>query len=175
MRISLGGVLLLLSAHTLSCEIIKLDVTNFEHDTQASTGATTGDWLVKFFSPKCGTCVEFAPIWEEVATELKEMQVQGMGVHINVAEVELTPGNKELFDRFKVEQLPEIVLFRKGKMYRKVMESPDGHGHDKDKDKVIAFATEGFSAVQAVDVPKEKGFVDKLVEKVLGLFGKGEL
>ena len=80
--------------------------------------------------------------------------------------VEFTSSNKELFDRFKIEQLPAIVLFRKGKMYTKVMESPDGHGHDKDKDKVIAFATDGFSAVQAVDVPKEKGFVDKLVDKV---------
>jgi hypothetical protein len=28
-----------------------LDDSNFEHLTQASTGATTGDWFVKFYAP----------------------------------------------------------------------------------------------------------------------------
>jgi hypothetical protein len=26
---------------------------NFEHDTQATTGATTGDWFVLFYAPWC--------------------------------------------------------------------------------------------------------------------------
>jgi hypothetical protein len=32
-------------------EVVVLDSKNFEHLTQASTGATTGDWLIKFYAP----------------------------------------------------------------------------------------------------------------------------
>ena len=37
----------LLAAVASSSEVVDLDTTNFEHLTQASTGHTTGDWLVK--------------------------------------------------------------------------------------------------------------------------------
>ena len=29
-------------------KVVKLDDKSFEHDTQASTGSTTGDWFVAF-------------------------------------------------------------------------------------------------------------------------------
>lgn len=32
-------------------EVVTLDDSNFEHLTQAATGATTGDWFVKFYAP----------------------------------------------------------------------------------------------------------------------------
>jgi len=32
-------------------EVVTLDDTNFEHLTQAASGATTGDWFVKFYAP----------------------------------------------------------------------------------------------------------------------------
>lgn len=44
---------------------------NFEHDTQAVSGGTTGDWLVLFCSPqRFVVCNETIPIWEELADEL---------------------------------------------------------------------------------------------------------
>lgn len=42
-------LLLFIAATTLASDVIVLDTSNFEHLTQASTGATTGDWLVKFY------------------------------------------------------------------------------------------------------------------------------
>jgi thiol-disulfide isomerase/thioredoxin len=92
-----------------SDKMIVLTESNFEHETQVrflffyaftflivktifcyfiwllkvTSGATTGDWFVKFYAPWCGHCKLLAPIWEEVAEELKE------GGIVNVAEVSL--------------------------------------------------------------------------------------
>ena len=32
-------------------DVVELDEGNFEHLTQISTGATTGDWFIKFYAP----------------------------------------------------------------------------------------------------------------------------
>uniref|UniRef100_A0A8D8UQY4 Thioredoxin domain-containing protein n=1 Tax=Cacopsylla melanoneura TaxID=428564 RepID=A0A8D8UQY4_9HEMI len=44
---------------------------NFEHLTQASTGATTGDWFVMFYSTDCVECQRLGARWEAVGAELK--------------------------------------------------------------------------------------------------------
>lgn len=44
---------------------------SFEHLTQASTGATTGDWLVMFYSTDCVDCQRLQARWEAVGAELK--------------------------------------------------------------------------------------------------------
>ncbi len=46
---------------------------NFEHDTQATTGSTTGDWLILFceferFPDKCNSYEKF---WDELAGVLR--------------------------------------------------------------------------------------------------------
>jgi hypothetical protein len=53
---SLVLVLALLLASAVA-EVVILDTSNFEHLTQASTGATTGDWLIKFYG-KQSLCLE---------------------------------------------------------------------------------------------------------------------
>ena len=42
----------------------------FEHDTQATTGSTTGDWFVNFCNKKSRECREIEPLWDELAEKL---------------------------------------------------------------------------------------------------------
>ncbi|XP_038058324.1 protein disulfide isomerase-like 2-2 isoform X2 [Patiria miniata] len=87
-----------------------LNDNDFEHLTQASTGATTGDWLVQFCDPERPQCIALQTMWETVAYRLKD--------RLNVATVD-TSVNKALVKRFKisVDKTPSVILFHKGNQY----------------------------------------------------------
>jgi len=64
-------ILSLLLGFVFTRQAYLLTEENFEHDTQATTGGTTGDWVVLFCSPKrFEVCNETMPVWEELADEL---------------------------------------------------------------------------------------------------------
>jgi len=88
-------------------DVIELNDSNFEHLTQASTGGTTGDWLLEFYAPWCGHCQRLTPVWEEVATHLKGKT--------NVAKIDAT-ANLGLGRRFKINGFPTIVILKRGKL-----------------------------------------------------------
>ena len=45
---------------------------NFEHDTQATTGSTTGDWLILFCEyERFARCRNYQPFWDELAGVLR--------------------------------------------------------------------------------------------------------
>lgn len=77
------------------------DVT-FEHLTQASTGATTGDWLIHFYNQQCVDCQRLNALWEGVAAELKH--------RMNVARINIELGGTETGKRFNVQKVPEFIL-----------------------------------------------------------------
>ena len=87
-------------------EVVTLTDDTFEHQTQASSGQTTGAWFVKFYAPWCGHCRAMAGTWAELAAE-----VEGTGVI--VADVDAT-ANPITTDRFKglVKGFPTLLLFR---------------------------------------------------------------
>ncbi|EER18508.1 protein disulfide isomerase, putative [Perkinsus marinus ATCC 50983] len=81
----------------------------FEHDTQASTGSTTGPWFVMFYAPWCGHCQRLLPTWEDLADE--------MYGQVNVAAVDIT-ANTEVGSRFTIKRLPTLYMINDGKVYR---------------------------------------------------------
>ncbi|GMI33490.1 hypothetical protein TrRE_jg11076 [Triparma retinervis] len=91
--------------------IVELNVDNFEHDTQATTGATTGHWLV---------CLSGCTKHQELLDRLSEdEELEDMGVI--VAQLKW---NRKLGVRFGYTPSSRsrtesglIVLFKKGKMY----------------------------------------------------------
>ena len=70
---------------------------------------TTGAWFVKFYAPWCGHCKGLAPIWKEVAEELK--------TELTVAEVDCTV-DRMTCKRFGVRGYPTLILLKRGLQYR---------------------------------------------------------
>lgn len=125
-----------------------LSDADFEHLTQASTGATTGDWFVKFYAPWCGHCKRMAPEWEKLASEAKGY---------NVARVDCTK-NPGLARRFGIRGFPTLLFFHKGQMYKYV--------GPRTAEALDAFALEGFRSLDGVPVPKLPGVVDKALAAI---------
>ena len=76
MRILLSRVLLcasfLILGLTRAQIAVELTDDNFEHDTQATTGSTTGDWLILFCEfERFKKCRDYEPFWQELAGLLR--------------------------------------------------------------------------------------------------------
>jgi len=115
-----------------------LDSTNFEHDTQASTGMTTGDWFVEFYAPWCGHCKKLTPIWDRLAETLKKK--------VTIAKVDVTK-NRILGKRFGIQGFPTLIFFSKGKMYK--------YRGMRTVEKLKEFAMGGHKKLEPLDIPPE--------------------
>jgi thioredoxin domain-containing protein 5 len=105
------GALLLGAAAAAASEVHVLSNSNFEKNTQASTGSTTGNFFVKFYAPWCGHCKALAPIWDSLATADPPVR------NTLFAKVDCTGNGDEVCGRFKVSGFPTLKLFARGKVY----------------------------------------------------------
>eukprot|EP01038_Epipyxis_sp_PR26KG_P013201 gene13201-17689_t len=126
-------------------DVVILNSSNFEHLTQASTGATTGDWLVKFYAPWCGHCKTLAPVFEKVATELKG--------EINVAKIDVT-ANRDLGTRFEIKGFPTVKFFSKGKVYT--------FKGRRSEEEFIQFVRGGYQIHEPEEVHPPLGFLGEI-------------
>ncbi|XP_077993660.1 protein disulfide-isomerase A6 homolog isoform X2 [Glandiceps talaboti] len=123
---------------------------NFEHLTQASSGATTGDWLVLFYDPEETESLMLLPTIEATAQVLKG--------RINVGIVDVSTAT-DLVDRFNIEDPPLVFLFRLGNMYAYKLPGTDVASF-------VSFATGWYKNARVMQVPVPKSPFDKLAEKV---------
>ncbi|EGD75764.1 hypothetical protein PTSG_07882 [Salpingoeca rosetta] len=98
------------SSDDSTSNVVVLTDETFEHDTQISSGATTGDWFIKFYAPWCGFCKAIAPVWDELADKVKESNV-------NIAKVDCTK-NRLTCERFGVRGYPSLFFFHNGQIYK---------------------------------------------------------
>lgn len=131
----------------------ELSDENFEHLTQAATGATTGDWFVFFYSADCVMCQRLYAIWEAVGANLRRT--------VNVARVNRLGAGTQTAKRFGITASPEFIFLRHGKVYRyKVKEyTPKSF---------IEFAESGHrKQTRPEAVPALPGAFDELIESYL--------
>jgi len=123
----------------------------FEHLTQASSGATTGDWFVMFYTNDCVDCQRFQARWEAVGAQVKS--------RMNVARVNRGTTGAATARRFGVFHVPAFVLFRQGKMY-------NYHIHQYDVQSFVSFAQDWYKNVKGERVPVPKSPFDDLTSLV---------
>lgn len=129
-------VFLLVLLSIAKSNVIVLTSNNFEHDTQASSGSTTGDWLIKYYAPWCGHCNKMAPMYDELAKELDGS--------VNVAKIDVT-ANRDLGRRFNISGFPTLKFLRLGRTY-------DYQG-PRTLEALKEFVTGGYSKANVVSYP----------------------
>jgi len=137
--------------------VIVLTSDNFEHDTQASTGGTTGDWFVEFYAPWCRHCQDLAPIWEELAESLKGQ--------VNVAKVDVTE-NSDLAKQFGIGGYPTLIMFHDGKMYK--------YAGARTLEAMKKFAGGGYADIVGVPVPKPPTVSEQIIDQVVDVYRQTE-
>ncbi|XP_060574937.1 thioredoxin domain-containing protein-like [Ruditapes philippinarum] len=123
---------------------------SFEHLTQASTGATTGDWFVLFYKPGCEDCMKILPSVECAAISVK--------YRMSFAKIDVDQ-NPKLTKRFNITTCPYGILFKKGKMY------PYEPGKF-DTNSLLAFTETWYKNVKSSPVPREPTSFDILTEAI---------
>ncbi|KAF6025385.1 hypothetical protein EB796_016322 [Bugula neritina] len=99
----------------LKSHVEHLSDETFEHLTQASTGSTTGDWMIWLHKSACS---DLTAVWEALASRLKYSKVVG--------EVDITL-NPKTAERFSLTECQSILLFRHGKRYTYTGDAFDVH------------------------------------------------
>ncbi|XP_059173036.1 dnaJ homolog subfamily C member 10-like [Physella acuta] len=131
----------------------QLDDSSFEHLTQASSGATTGDWLVAFYKESCAVCKRLLPVIDSLGVRVQDK--------INVAKVN-TEVSPVLVERFKITRCPEIIFFKHGKMYRYELPKIDVPS-------LRSFVDGFYKNIRAESVPIPKSKFDYLTEHLADL------
>lgn len=95
-----------------NAEIVSLTDQTFEHQTQASTGMTTGSWLVSFSVPKCQPCEDLKPILENLG---RDEEIFERGIVLGSVDCSQSPG---ICLRFATSKLPVILYLHKKQLYK---------------------------------------------------------
>ena len=150
------------------CAVVELDPALFEHDTQATTGATTGHWLVCFTK-----CEKISKLMEALS---EEEEVIDAGVIVANSAISLDLGYRFGIEKDSDYLSPNgqgglIVLFRQKMMY---YYDPDASAttFDERLSHLKAFAVQGYaSAAVKRETPPELSSLQRwkgLVEEIAG-------
>ncbi|KAJ7523392.1 hypothetical protein O6H91_18G049700 [Diphasiastrum complanatum] len=129
--------------------LLSLSDANFEHDTQAATGQTTGAWLILFVSPDCQKCID---IEESLLKDLAPSEGSPILAKVNISESPRTS------KRFNVTETPNLKLFRDRRMF--------SYQGDWSSNDLLDFAKTGWGNVGAEDVPKDSSATDEIFKSL---------
>jgi hypothetical protein len=129
--------------------VIKLTDESFEHDTQASSGMTTGPWFVLFSASYCSHCFNMISDWTQLAIDLKG--------EVNIALVDC-PFNPLTTKRFNITKFPTMYYLHKKKMYEY---PPNKSRYWRD---LALFARGEYETTPELEIPPPHTSFDELIE-----------
>jgi len=132
--------------------VVKLTDETFEHETQASTGMTTGSWLIWFHTSRDKTPIAGDVPAPEVWTDN----------HIVLATLDgkANPNTRARFQlKYGNTKLPCFVFLHKGKYYK--LQSPP-KGYFFNWEGVTKFVTETYTKAEGLDIPPPRTFMDEI-------------
>ncbi|XP_024398757.1 uncharacterized protein [Physcomitrium patens] len=132
-------------------ELLMLSDRNFEHDTQAATGQTTGAWVVLFLDRQCEKCTISEKALLEAATEQQPIAAQ-----VNVLQ------SPKLRKRFSLTSVPALRLFRDRRMFI--------YKGDWNAASISAFIKSGWKETEALEVPPEASGLSDLLDDIKNSF-----
>ena len=93
---------------TSVASVVPLTYNNFEDITKIGNTTSSEDWFVMFYAPWCKHCKKLMPTFNKASSHLFKKK--------NFATVNIDK-NPRLAERFRVKDLPTLIMFSKGKMY----------------------------------------------------------
>lgn len=136
-------------------EVVILTTENFEHQTQASTGQTTGKWFVKFYAPWCGHCKRLEPVWDELALKIEQKYPED---GIVIAKVDVTT-NRDLGTRFGIKGFPTLLYFADRKMY--------SYKGSREMETLKTYVTGGYLKEIPSKVPAPPGWAEQKLNELM--------
>nr|CAH8846330.1 unnamed protein product [Trichobilharzia regenti] len=141
---------------TTSVQAARLDDSNFEHDTQASTGSTTGNWIV---------------IFDEISPETLQIY-DGLSLtlgpkHVNIGVLDPSQSTRTA-KRFNINipsaftdsnPLVSAILLKGSFMYRYSKKL-----HRMDYEKIIQFAVTDYALHTKSQIPRPRMLFDEIVD-----------
>jgi len=137
-------------------KVVELTDKTFEHQTQASTGMTTGSWFVKFYASWCGHCKNMAGAYNLLAMD-EELMAKG----IVIGKVEV-PHNRDVGTRFGIKGFPTLYFLHRKKMYK--------YSGPRTVDAMKAFLLSGYEETEALSIPAAPTFMDHAKETAHQIF-----
>jgi thiol-disulfide isomerase/thioredoxin len=134
-------------------EVVTLNDDSFEHQTQASTGATTGSWLILMQTPTgCSACSALKPVLEELG---QDETLYEHGIVLGTVDVNESPVTAM---RFGIQTVPSLLYLHKKKLYRFPVDV------ERSVESMKEFVLEHYGKSPAEDIPLPPAAVDHLLD-----------
>ena len=131
-------------------EVVPLNDVNFEHQTQASTGMTTGSWFVFFKAKRCPHCNKLMKHYKDLANN---EEIAEKGILLSTVDVNDSP---HVTNRFLIRGFPTLIFLHQKKMY--------AYNGKREYESMKEFLLGGFDQTTAMNIPPPPGAFEYYVK-----------
>ena len=135
---------------TSVASVVPLTYNNFEDITKIGNTTSSEDWFVMFHAPWCKHCRKLMPTFNKASSHLFKKK------SFATVNIDKSP---RLAERFRVKDLPTLIMFSKGKMY--LYRSKHRQVTD-----LVKFAGGSFQFQKPLPIPKDFTIIQVFLKKM---------